>query len=410
MSSSLAQSPFASTLGATSAKLDSIQLLQAFANFNELSQQLSTSYAQLENRVMQLSGELASVSAQRMQELAEKERLADRLESLLQMLPAGVLLLDQYGYVRQSNAGADELLLHLVGGKSLVKQRWRTLIQKCFNPRQDDGHEISLVDGKRVHLRTAPMSNEPGQLILLTDMTETRELQARLNQHERLSAMGKMVASLAHQIRTPLSAATLYAGHLASDNLADSMRLTFAEKLQERLRHLESQIRDMLIFARGEASLNDVVCVAQLQKVLELAMEIPIANQQAKYRIQNHCPDARIRCNQDVLISALMNLVNNALEACTIGNAELQLEFFIQDDGSGNKKIAILVKDNGSGMSEQQQEKIKHPFFTTKANGTGLGLAVVQAVARAHHGEFTLKNRSAGGLVVALFLPLYSES
>ncbi len=381
------------------------ELREAFVMFNEMSQQLSASYTLLENRVVQLSGELATASQQRLQELAEKERLADRLESLLQMLPAGVLLLDQNGWVKQSNTAADELLLPLVKLPTLVGQRWRTLIKKCFKPRQDDGHEISLVDGKRVHLRTAPMSNEPGQLILLTDMTETRALQTQLSQHERLSAMGKMVASLAHQVRTPLAAATLYAGHLASEELQDGMRLRFAGKLQERLRHLENQIRDMLIFARGDIPMNDIVSLAQIEIELQAAMDPILLNQYAKYEIVNQCPQAVIRCNKDVLISALMNLVNNALEASPITNAKIKVN--IQDS---NAHVVILITDNGPGLSKEEKNKTLQPFYTTKANGTGLGLAVVQAVAKAHKADFILVNNSTGGLSAGMILPKEKQS
>lgn len=381
--------------------MNTADLRQAFVMFNEMSQRLSDSYSQLESQVVQLSGELAQVSQQRLQELAEKERLANRLESLLQMLPAGVLLLDQYGFVRQSNAAADELLLGLAQTSKLAGQRWRTLIKKCFNPRQDDGHEISLMNGRRVQLHTAPMSNELGQLVLLTDMTETRELQARLSQHERLSAMGKMVASLAHQIRTPLSAATLYAGHLAAPQLGDDMRQRFANKLQERLRHLESQIRDMLIFARGEAQLNDEISLADLEQQLKEAMEPVLTSQNAQCQFINDAKQSRIRCNRDALLGGLMNLVNNALEAAPLGQAQLIVEFKALNE----QQVAVLVLDNGPGMTAAQQQKIEQPFYTTKANGTGLGLAVVQAITRAHQGEFILANNPDGGLMAGLVLP-----
>lgn len=379
--------------------MDQAELRQAFVMFNEMSQQLTDSYTFLENKVEQLSGELASVSAQRMRELAEKERLADRLESLLQLLPAGVLLIDQNGYVRQSNPAADDLLLSNAGVETLVGQRWRTLISRCFKPRRDDGHEISLVDGRRVHLRTAPMANEPGQLILLTDMTETRALQSQLSRHERLSAMGKMVASLAHQIRTPLAAATLYAGHLASDVLTDDHRVRFAGKLQERLRHLENQVRDMLIFARGEAPLNDDISISELVAGICAAMEVPLQNVRATCRVRNDVAERRIICNRDALISAIMNLVNNALEA---GEPPVHIDLqAIDRDG----RIVIRIMDDGPGMTDQQKEKIMQPFYTTKANGTGLGLAVVQAVARAHRAEFQLTDSPTGGVSAELILP-----
>lgn len=384
-------------------ELDSGKLHHAFAMFNEMSQKLSDSYLKLESQVEQLSGELAQVSQQRLQELAEKERLADRLESLLEMLPAGVLLLDQFGRVKQSNPAADSLLLELAQVPTLIGQRWRTLIKRCFNPRQDDGHEISLMSGRRVHIHTAPMSNEPGQLVLLTDMTETRELQEQLSQHERLSSMGKMVASLAHQIRTPLSAATLYAGHLASEQLQDDMRLRFAGKLQERLRHLESQIRDMLIFARGEIPLNDLVSLAQLEQHLQAAVEPILLNQTVTFSIHNRLSKQSILCNLDVLVGALMNLINNAVEASPFENAILDIYI----EATDAQQAAVLVVDNGPGMSAQQLQKIQQPFYTTKTNGTGLGLAVVQAVARAHKAEVVLANHPSGGLMAGLVLPIY---
>ena len=334
--------------------LDQNELKKAFNLFSEMSQQLTDSYAFLEHKVEQLSGELATVSAQRMQELGEKERIADRLESLLQMLPAGVLQLDENGVVVQSNRAADELLLGPAKVSTLTGQRWRQLIQRCFKPRHDDGHEISLVDGRRVSLRTAAMTNERGQLVLLTDMTETRALQAQLSQHERLSAMGKMVASLAHQIRTPLAAATLYAGHLGAETIDETHRIRFAGKLQDRLHHLERQVRDMLIFARGEAPLNDNVSVSDLVNGLKDAMEVPLANAHAHCEFDVADDTTQFLCNYDALISAVMNLVNNALEASA---DELAIRIRIEREDERN--LALRIMDNGpqlscDGRSQQQ--------------------------------------------------------
>lgn len=381
-------------------------LKKALHLFSEVSQQLTHSYAQLEDRVQQLSGELATVSAQRIDELAEKERLADRLESLLQLMPAGVLLLDENGYVSQSNPAADSFLLQAAGGHSLVGQRWRSLIQKCFKPRLDDGHEISLVDGRRVQLQTAAMVNERGQLITLTDMTQTRELQSRLSQHQRLSAMGKMVASLAHQIRTPLAAATLYAGHLAAPELEKSTRERFAKKLQERLQHLESQVRDMLIFARGEAPLNDELTLAELMQHLTAAMEVPLRQHRAQLETQLQLPNHRLRCNRDALVSCVMNLINNALEA-TPQPCHLCITLAVSASGG----VDIRIQDNGPGIDQSLLQRITEPFVTTKSNGTGLGLAVVQAVVRAHRGKFVLTNNPSGpGALARIILPALALS
>ena len=90
-----------------------------------------------------------------------------------------------------------------------------------------------------------------GQLILLKEVTETRQLQQQLGRLKRVSAMGEMASSLAHQIRTPLSSALLYASNIQHSMLDTSRRKRFTGKLIERLQHLEKLVEDMLLFARG---------------------------------------------------------------------------------------------------------------------------------------------------------------
>lgn len=370
------------------------QLKDAFNLFNSMSAQLSQSYEFLESKVEELSGELAEVSYQRMQELAEKERIAERLESLLHMLPGGILLLDGEGRIRECNPAAQALLMPAESNSdSLFGKLWRDVITTSFSPKPDDGHEISLVDGRRVSLQTASLGSEPGQIILITDQTETRKLQESLSHHQRLSSMGNMVASLAHQIRTPLSAAMIYGEHLQTEDLPKDQREKFANKMMQRLHHLEHQIRDMLIFARGEAPLNDDILLSQLLTDWQEALEIPLQQNNACYEFQVSQTDVHIQCNRDALIGALMNLVNNALEACGQG-AKLIVRVSI----SQQYQVDIEIEDNGPGFGQITDEQILQPFFTTKSNGTGLGLAVVQAIARAHYGEFSIASVSAGAV------------
>src|SRR5690606_29760998 len=140
-------------------------LEQAFELFNQMSSQLSSSYSMLEARVNELKGQLALVSAQRIQELADKQRLALRLQRLLDLLPGGVIVIDGQGVVREANPVARGLL-----GRPLVGMLWREVIARNFAPREDDGHEISLKDGRRLSIATRSLQGEPGQLVLLTDL------------------------------------------------------------------------------------------------------------------------------------------------------------------------------------------------------------------------------------------------
>ena len=202
-------------------------LQEAFTTFNQLSEQLVGSYHDLQGRVEQLNAELSTAKDERIKELSEKERLASRLSALLTALPGGVIVLDSSGVIQEYNPAAANLL-----GEPLENLAWSDVIRRAFSPRSDDGHEVSLTDGRRVSISTCPLESEPGQILLLTDVTEMRRLQDRLSQHQRLAAMGEMAASLAHQIRTPLSSALLYASNLKRPHLNDEQRDRFATKIR----------------------------------------------------------------------------------------------------------------------------------------------------------------------------------
>ncbi|AMQ90571.1 sensor histidine kinase [Marinobacter sp. LQ44] len=365
--------------------------------FNRMSRQITDSYRTLESRVNQLSGELSHETLQRQQELEEKEQLADRLSTLLKALPAGVVVLDQQGVVSQCNPAAIALL-----GEPLDGERWVDVIRCCFSPRSDDGHEVSLKDGRRVSIEIRTMENQPGQLILLTDLTETRQLQSQLAHAQRLSAMGRMVASLAHQIRTPLSAAILYGGHLSQPDLDEELRQRCASRLMSRLTHLEQQVRDMLIFARGETRLAEELSAGKLVASLSAAVEglKPASGIDVTLdsRVDDQC---RLMCNRDALVGACMNLVNNSLEA---GATDVQVQLASSAEG-----MEIRVLDNGPGFSKEQSGRITEAFYTTKSHGTGLGLAVVQAVVKAHNGRFSIFSPEQGGAVATLQLPTLAD-
>lgn len=364
--------------------------------FNQMSRQITDSYRTLESRVNQLSGELTAESLQRQQELEEKEQLADRLSTLLTALPAGVVVLDKQGVVTQTNPAAICLL-----GEPLDGERWVDVIRRCFAPRRDDGHEVSLKDGRRVSIEIRTMENQPGQLILLTDLTETRHLQAQLAHAQRLSAMGKMVASLAHQIRTPLSAAILYGGHLSQDDLDEEMRQRCTSRLMSRLTHLEQQVRDMLIFARGETRLAEELSAETLVSAIGSALDGLKLAPGVDVRLDSHVSDSRLMCNRDALVGACSNLVNNSIES---GATAVVVQLF-----PAGGELVIRVADNGPGFEADQATQLMEAFYTTKSHGTGLGLAVVQAVVKAHQGRFAIESPEQGGAVATLTLPLVGK-
>ncbi|NMH59631.1 sensor histidine kinase [Alteromonas ponticola] len=329
------------------------------------------------------------------EEVAALRQQANRLSHLLQVLPAGVVVLDGKGIVRQVNSQAIALL-----GEPLEGELWRTIISRSFKPQPDDGHEVSLIDGKRVKLSITPLVDEPGQLIVITDLTETRQLQFRVSHMQRLSALGKMVASLAHQIRTPLSAAMLYASNLTRKGLPEASRIQFAHKLNARLKELESQVNDMLLFAKsGEEQVVAPITLTEVIQAIEATGTSITDTAAQSLKFVGFEQRLQIIGNLTALQGALLNLIENASQVSPKGSCiKVHAEVI-------NNMVNISIEDEGKGVPKSLLNKIFEPFFTTKSHGTGLGLAVVKSVTTAHKGQLSVENKPAGGARFIVALP-----
>jgi len=370
-------------------------LKQAFLAFNQLSEQLNHSYQELEQKVTDLNSELVQSQNQRLAELAEKERLAERLDSLLNALPAAVMVLDAAGVVQEANPAA----LHMLG-EPLRGQAWRDIIARAFALGGDSGYDLRLQNGRLVSLETCPLGSEPGQILMLTDVTETRQLQEKASREKRLVAMGEMAASLAHQIRTPLASALLYSSHLKAPQLDSDKRLRFADKVSTSIRHLEKLVSDMLIFARGEMGSGEDVAIAEVVETLAQSLEGQLP-ENIELRVDEHSEGRLLRCNRDILHSALHNLATNAIQAMPEGGTLTLASRIV--DGS---RLELMVRDTGKGIAAADQEQVFEPFFSKRSGGTGLGLAVVQAVVRAHRGDIRLSSTPGQGTTFVLGFPL----
>jgi two-component system sensor histidine kinase FlrB len=301
---------------------------------------------------------------------AENERLADRLQTLLNALPAGVVVLDGDGKVQDCNPAAREML-----GEPLCAQPWNAIVIRSFQPGAGTPQALTLQSGRLVTLSTCPLGREPGQIILLQDVTLSHKLNQTLEQSRRLVSMGRMAASLAHQIRTPLSSALLYASQLRHPQLSAEKLERFAEPM----RLLQTLVRN-----QGD----------------------PLLKGNTRIEIVNEVPQLLIRANRTLLQSALQNLLNNALQAIGEEGGCIELEVASRAAGS----VDLIVRDNGTGISESRQREIFEPFETNRAAGTGLGLAVVRSVVQAHQGEVLVESVPGQGSSFAIRLPAFPSS
>lgn len=371
------------------------QLTSAFHAFNELSQNLAESYQGLQEQVAGLRQELTAARDRGMQTLLEKEKITRRMQRILAALPAGVIVLDGDAKVIDANAVASTLLVGPLQGEP-----WSEIMQRSFLSEFDNPHERQLHCGRHVSISSSPLNDEAGQIVLLSDVTEMRDLQNFVQRQKHLSAMGEMLASMAHQVRTPLSTAILYASHLQGRNLPELQQQRFAGKILERLKHLERQVNDMLIFAREGKMLMETFSLKQLLTNVSEAMHDSIDSGNIHFHIDNQADTDEILGNENALRSMLMNLLENAAQAVAgAGNIRLTVQ---QPD---QRQLQFSVTDDGPGIEPEHLQRIFDPFFTTRSNGTGLGLAVVDSVVRAHGGELHCVSNVQQGSVFHFTLP-----
>ena len=257
--------------------------------------------------------------------------------------------------------------------------------------------EIEAVSGngklRRLGATVAPIELPPergprGALCLLTDITEVTELREQVALKNNLESLGEMSAGLAHEFKNAIATLQGYAQLLQSMELNDKAQVA-AESLVNEVRNLSSMVTAFLNFARPqplhpeEVRVSDLIadCVAELRVKCEVDAE----------------PSLTVRADERMLRSALLNLIRNSAEANPDGSVSVTAA---REDGT----VVIQVRDTGPGIPPADLQKIFIPFFTTKAKGHGIGLALTHRIVTQHGGTLTAANSPEGGAVFTVRL------
>ena len=369
------------------------ELQRAFAVFNQVSAELTLAYESLQGRVASLTEELAIANGELRRQYLEKEALSERLSSLLDALPAGVVLLDQGATVIAVNPAAISMF-----GPDAMGQHWGDVVRQSLEPTLTIG-EWLLGEG-RVSIAESALASGGGKILLIHDVTAAHHMKEELERNQRLAAMGEMAASLAHQLRTPLAAALLYTANLGQAGVPDEARARFSEKAAAQLRRLERLIQDVLLFARGESIGRDVMLAVDLLQEAAQTVEPLMLEHGIEFVTVDGCNEAKIVGSRKALFGALVNLLENAMQATPAGG-----KICLTGKKCG-EQLLIGVHDTGPGIALDQQTRIFEPFFTTKGQGAGLGLAIALGVVRAHGGSIELFSAPAEGAEFVMMLPL----
>lgn len=205
------------------------------------------------------------------------------------------------------------------------------------------------------------------------------------------------LAELAHQLKTPLSSAMLYMEHLAQQLKQQSPYAQWIAHIQAAHTSLSQQIEAFLSFAKKEVRQPDCLSVDTWCQQLSLRVEPLLQPYAACLMIKNQLQKSEIHLHNELFTGALLNLIVNALEAEA---KKIQLSIVRLKGG----ELEFKLVDNGLGMTESIQKQAFRPFFTTKAQGTGLGLAVVERAVKAHGGKVVLESRVGQGSCITIIL------
>jgi two-component system sensor histidine kinase FlrB len=360
------------------------ELKDAFLAFGSVSLQLSGAFEALREQVGQLRQELSAAHASR-------AHLASRLTALLNALPGGVLVLDTAACILECNPAARSLL-----GEPLLGLPFASVLDRCRANPAHRGEQVELRSGRYINISRRELDGG-GDVVLITDVTESHAMQAMLARQQRLLTLGELAAGLAHQIRTPLAAALLYSSQMTLAGRAPADLVRCADKTVESLRKLDRLVNDMLAFAHGGATRELVSVSALLEQVAQWLR--PALRPGVRVTIRTEAPDLTVRANAPSLVSAVLNLATNALQAA---GDQLHLELLARRAGPG--RAEIVVSDNGPGVPDSVRARIFEPFFTTRERGHGIGLAIVKSVVEAHAGSVRLA-ASSGGATFVIDLP-----
>jgi signal transduction histidine kinase len=229
---------------------------------------------------------------------------------------------------------------------------------------------------------------------------ELIETHKRLVTQERIAALGRAAAQVAHEVKNPLAGLLLYSLHLKekSSNFSESQTYLI-DKIVDTIKHLNSRVEQIMGFARPvNLTLVSGNLTQLVNDVLELVRPQLTANK-VEVRLSMDEQPAYAMLDEASLRGALMNLMLNAIEAMKEGGV---LSIAIEHSG---ESLRLEIADTGHGISEEEAKKIFEPFYTTKEQGLGLGMPYAKKIIEQHGGTISLNSRPGEGATISIMLP-----
>jgi two-component system sensor histidine kinase AtoS len=327
-------------------------------------------------------------------------------ENILQSVPSGVISVDNSMTIKSINHAAEKILGLNSGNvlemdfNGVFNAPLSTIISGHENVVRGE-YQYTTNDNRDIWLgiTTSQLKNAAGEKIghifVFTDLTDIKALHARMELKERLSQLGEMSAGISHELRNSMSVISGYA-KLLSKKVEEPNRHTVNEIISE-IRTMDKIISELLAFAKPSVL---SVEQADLHKLLDETIKYAVGDNDGVSVLIDVESPVSVQADVVLMKQAFTNILMNASEAMP-GGGTISISIHRL-----NNRLKMNIKDSGPGIPEDIREKVFLPFYTTKAEGTGLGLALVQKIIYAHGGTIEVSSNRGGGTSFNITLPV----
>ncbi|MBT8342868.1 MAG: PAS domain-containing protein [Desulfatitalea sp.] len=245
-------------------------------------------------------------------------------------------------------------------------------------------------------LTATPIKDETGgrkgAVIVIRDMSTIKALEEQVRRTERLAAVGRLAAGVAHEIRNPLSSIRGFAYLLGKDYDETSSKHEYADVMVREIDRINHVVSNLLDFARPMTLEPEDICIDDIIAHVVSLVSADTKAQNIVIHIHDGTDCLRMFADPNQLTQAILNLILNAIQALEGGGA-IDIRAGHHDQKQG---VILHVEDNGPGIEPALQEKIFEPFYTSREKGTGLGLAMVRKIAESHNGDVYFESPPPG--------------
>jgi PAS domain S-box-containing protein len=367
---------------------------------------------------------IASQSAVIYKELEALSALTSYTDNILSIIAAGVVTLDSEGYALTWNKAAAKVVG--LSDEQVVGRHYAEVIADVGITDDDKQSVVRIIDGvfqtgevyqayklcvqgtdgnpRYVNLSASQLVNGSGErlglVVIFEDVTREIDMEDQFRRMSELASIGQLAASIAHELRNPLSSIKGAAQFLRNEYPEHASIVEFLTIIIDEVNGLSKLTTEFLDFARPlQLELKPVNLNAAVEKTLQL-MGVHIAENNVSLAMKLDQDLPNVEADENQICQVLRNVIINALQAMPSGG-----HITIETKPGANRGAELWVHDNGMGIAPEKLEKIFIPFFTTKTKGTGLGLSVVRKIVENHGGRVVVRSQVSEGTSFGVILP-----